>query len=125
MARGRMISVSVAIDRRLNALSLEAQLVFLMTIPHLDRDGLIAGDPPLLAGKVLPRRTELHAHVADLIQEWLDAKDENGVGLVISYATADTQVLFFPGFAKNQTFQYAREGASQFPPPPGYLRTAS
>jgi hypothetical protein len=45
MARGRFLSESVATDARLNGLSVEAELVYLMTIPHLDRDGLIEGDP--------------------------------------------------------------------------------
>ena len=120
MARGRMIVTAVAIDRRLNALSLESQLLFLMTIPHLDRDGLIAGDAELLAGKVIPRRQELHAKVPELVQEWLDA------GLTIAYAGSDTLILFFPGFRKSQLkMQYDREGISEFPPPPGYIRIAT
>lgn len=119
MARGRMINTTVAIDRRLNSLSLEAHLVFMMTVPHLDRDGLIAADPPLLAARVIPRRPELHPKISAYIDEWTNA------GLALLYQTPDTDVLFFPGFRKNQTFQYCKEGASQLPPPPGYSRTAS
>lgn len=120
MARGRMVVTTVAIDKRLNALSLESQLLFLMTVPHLDRDGLIAGDAELLAGRVIPRRTELHERVNDLVQEWLDSS------LAIAYDGPDTLILFFPGFRKSQLkMQYDREGASEFPPPPGYIRTAS
>lgn len=118
MARGRMISTTVAIDRRLNSLSLESQFLFLMTVPHLDRDGLIAGDAPLLAGKAIPRRTELHTRIGDLVQEWIAAD------LAIAYDGPDTLILFFPGFRKNQSLQYNKEGASQFPPPPGYIRNA-
>lgn len=119
MARGRMISATIAIDKRLNTLSIEGQMLFLMTVPHLDRDGLIVGDAPLLAAKAIPRRPELHGRCEELIQEWIAS------GLVLPYETDDCRVLYFPGFRKNQTFQYNREGASQFPPPPGYRRTAT
>ena len=44
-------------------------------------------------------------------------------GLVLAYETDDTRVLFFLGFRKNNKIQYNKEGASQFPPPPGYHRT--
>lgn len=117
MARGRMINKSVAIDRRLNSLSLAAHWLYLMTIPHLDRDGLIAGDAPLLAAVAMPRRPELHSQTDVLIEEWVTA------GLVVRYATADTDALFFVGFAKNQRLEYHKEAASDFPPPPGWKRT--
>ena len=119
MARGRMTNKTVAIDRRLNSLSIESHLLYMMTLPHLDRDGLIAGDPPLLKSTAVPRREELHSRIAELVQEWLDAE------LVIRYETPDTAVLFFPSFGKNQTLQYNKEGPSQFPPPPGFIRTSS
>ena len=119
MASGRMLNITVATDKRLNALSIEAHLLFLMTIPHLDRDGLIAGDAPLLAARVIPRRTELHPRIDALVAEWLAAD------LARIYETRDTAVIFFPGFVKNQKLQYDREAASQFPPPPGYIRTAA
>ena len=44
--------------------------------------------------------------------------------LVIRYQTSVGMVLFFTGFAKQQKLQYDREAPSQYPPPPGYLRTA-
>lgn len=117
MARGRMINTTVAVDRRLNTLSLESHLLYMMTVPHLDRDGLIAGDVDLLISTAIPRRRELHDRAEELIQEWL------ACGLVLAYETDDTRVLFFLGFRKNNKIQYNKEGASQFPPPPGYHRT--
>lgn len=119
MARGRMLNKTVAIDRRLNSLSLEAHWLYLMTIPHLDRDGLIAGDAPLLAAVAMPRRPELHAQTDAIVAEWITA------GLVVRYTTPDTDVLFFAGFGKNQRLEYSKEAASDFPPPPGYQRTPS
>ena len=51
MARGRMLSIDVAGDPHLNRLSLEAHLLYVQTIPHLDRDGLVSGHPLLLWAK--------------------------------------------------------------------------
>jgi DnaD/phage-associated family protein len=120
MARGRMISQTVATDKRLNSLSEEAELAFLKTIPHLDRDGLIVGDPVLLAAKICPRRPALGAQLGGIIREWIDS------GLIISYDTDEDPVLFFPGFTKNQVgLRYDREPASVYPPPPGYYRNGN
>lgn len=117
MARGRFISESVAKDARLNSLSLEAELVYLMTIPHLDRDGLIDGDPDVLWGTVCPKRRQLIDRMAAFVQEWAKA------GLVLCYDTEEGVVLWFKGFTKNQIgLRYERETPSRFPPPPGYYR---
>lgn len=118
MARGRMISSTVSTDKRLNSLSIEAHLVFMMTIPHLDRDGLLLADAPILAGKVCPRRDELRHKMESIIAEWI------ALNLVISYECEDGTVLFFTGFANNQVgMRYEREPRSELPPPPGYIRT--
>lgn len=120
MARGRMISQTVATDKRLNALSENAELAFLKTIPHLDRDGIIIGDPVLLAAQVCPRRPTLGAMMPEIMQEWLDAD------LVILYDPGEDPLLFFPGFSKNQVgLRYEREPASLYPPPPGYYRNGN
>lgn len=119
MARGRMVSTTVATDISLNGMSLEAEYLFLKTVPHLDRDGLILADAPILWGRVCPRRPQFLARIDELVSEWIAA------GLVLAYPTADGRALFFPGFAKNQNFQYNREGKSSIPPPPGYVRTAT
>lgn len=113
MARGRFISESVAKDARLNSLSVEAQLVYLMTVPHLDRDGLIDGDPDVLWGVVCPKRRQFLDKMAVYIQEWAKA------GLVLMYDSDNGPVLWFKGFTKNQQgMRYDREAPSKFPPPP-------
>lgn len=118
MARGRMISQSVSTDKRLNELSVEAELVFLLTIPHLDRDGLLLADAPILAGKVCPRREALRPLMESIIEEWIH------LGLVLAYECEDGTILFFTGFAKNQAgMRYDREPKSTLPSPPGYTRT--
>lgn len=118
MARGRMLNQTVATDKKLNELSMEAELLYLKTIPHLDRDGLILGEPMLLWAKVCPRRPELMNKTGGLISEWIKS------GLVNAYKDSGDTVLFFVGFAKNQVgMRYNREPASTFAPPPGYRRT--
>ena len=118
MPAGRFLSKTVANDKSLNRLSWQAQTVYMMAIPHLDRDGLITGEPLLLMAQVAPlRAAELVSSMADLIQEWIAAE------LVLLYHDpSDGQpVLFF----KNQELgiRYTRETPSMFAPPPGYERT--
>lgn len=120
MARGRFISESVAKDMRLNSLSVEAELVYLMAIPHLDRDGLIEGDTDILHGTVCPKRRHFRDLIEYYIEEWV------AIGLVTYYQSSEGPVLWFKGFAKNQTgLRYDREMPSKFPPPPGYKHTKS
>ena len=117
MAKGRMLNRTAAVDKELNECSVEAHLLFLMTIPHLDRDGLIAGEPMQHLGTALPFRPDFFPRYDDLIQELIDAD------LVVRYDTNRGRVLFFTGFSDNQTLVYSREGTSVFDPPPGYVRT--
>lgn len=115
MARGRFLSETVATDARLNSLSIEAELVYLMSIPHLDRDGLIEGDPDVLWGRVCPKRRQFLDRMAEYVQQWARA------GLVLCYDTEEGVVLWFKGFTKNQLgLRYDRESPSRFPPPPGH-----
>lgn len=120
MARGRFLNTSIAEDIALNSLSIEAHWLYMMTIPHLDRDGLIKADTYVFFGKVCPRRPKLIPRIDALIAEWA------AVGLAIVYPTHDGQVAFFRGFTKNQQgMTYSREGASALEPPPGYIRTST
>lgn len=118
MARGRIISTQVASDQQLNNLSPEAERLYLRTLPHLDRDGLVTGHPMLLWAKVAPLRMELMDKCNALIQEWVQH------GLVISYPGADGMpVLHFKGFRRhNANIPYTQEAPSIYPPPPGHVR---
>ena len=122
MARGRMLNATIAKDKPLNDLSIEAEYIYLKAIPHLDRDGLINGDPGLLWSDICPRRKELIPRMEELVNELIAS------GLVIAYhcVTDGDTVLFFRGFKKNQGgMRYDREAPSRFSPPPGYYRTAN
>jgi len=120
MPSGRFLSKTVSTDDALNALSWQAQALFMMAVPHLDRDGLIVGHPLLLLAQIAPLRApELVATMPAIVSEWIDA------GLVVRYDSAGQPALFFPGFLKHQklTAGYSREAPSQYEPPPGYERT--
>lgn len=118
MASGRFLSHTIATDPQLARLSMAAELLFLKCIPHLDRDGICTTDPLALLGIISPMRfSELQANMPAIIDEWVT------VGLVIRYETRDGSAIWFKGFAKQQSLRYHRERPSQYPPPPGMLRS--
>ena len=83
-----MVNTTIATDRRLASLSLTAEYLYLKTIPHLDRDGLILGDSSLLWPK--SHRCGLkNCFSIGTEQEWL------ALELVIAYDTADRRVCSF------------------------------
>jgi len=114
-----MLSVEISTDLEAQSLTLPAYALYLSTIPHLDRDGLIDAHPLKLAAIAAPMRYELRDGAASLINEWVEA------GLVVRYDVSSRQsVLFFKGFRRHQQgMEYNREPASRFPPPPGWTRT--
>jgi hypothetical protein len=112
-----MLNQSIAEDAEFNEMSLEAQLMFLRTLPFLDRDGLINGNASVLRGRVAPL-LDLPKSMASIVDEWANAD------LVVRYTVGKQTIIFFPSFAKNQIgMRYERETASTYPPPPGYKRT--
>lgn len=120
MARGRMINATIAEDEAFNSMSIDAQFLFMRTLPHLDRDGLITGNVALLWSKIAPLLSEYNTKMTDIIQEWI------ANGFVMNYRDGKQEVLFFVSFRKNQFgMRYEKEGASRFAPPPGYQRTES
>lgn len=117
MARGRMIARTAGVDSRLAQLSDPALGLYLLTIPHLDRDGLCDGRPSVVWGQAAPLRAAWQPIAGALILEWID------VGLVNAYGTEREPVLWFRGFKRHQEgMRYEREEASRFPPPPGLIR---
>ena len=118
MARARMLATDASIDPELNSLTLPALTLYLLTIPHLDRDGLIDANPVRLAALAAPLRPDIRDSAGAIINEWVE------VGLVVRYPAARNQaVLYFKGFRKHNRFEYRKESPSSYPPPPGWLRT--
>ncbi|MCL4863963.1 MAG: hypothetical protein KJZ93_31435, partial [Caldilineaceae bacterium] len=115
-----MLSRASSEDEALNRCSLEAHLLYVQTLPHLDRDGLVTGRPLLLWRLALPLRVDFIDIAGRLIDEWVQH------GLVVRYPGKDGPVLFFKGFRRhNQNIPYAHEAPSVHPPPPGWRRTAA
>jgi len=105
-----MVSKEISFDYKMSLLSLEAEFLYLKAIPHLDRDGLISGDPVVLWSTIAPKRLELLDKMPALINEWVN------VGLVVRYAWVEGYVLFFTGFRKhNANMAYEKEGGFQIP----------
>lgn len=118
MAKGRMITQDACEDRELNSISMEAQLLYLLTLPHLDRDGLVDGRASWIGGRAAPERAILRERAGSLIEEWV------AQGLVTRYEGKNGPVLFFHGFRKhNANLVYEREQESKFAPPPGFHRS--
>lgn len=112
MARGRILSKAICVDKRVNDLSsFESMLAFTWLISHLDVLGRTFGDPAIVRSMVFPRRSDVSVEQMEgFIQEWHDA------GLVIWYRANDDLFLQFPGFEKNQPGLNAeREAASTIP----------
>lgn len=118
MARARMLSTDASIDPELNSLTLESMTLYLLTIAHLDRDGLIDANPMRLTAQAAPLRPELRDRAGALINEWIEA------GLVVRYPIGRNQyAIFFKGFRKHNRFEYSKDRPSELPPPPGWTRT--
>lgn len=126
MAKGRMVNRTVAHDDRLAQLSLPAELLFLHTLPFLDRDGKILGYPSNLRGQVVPVRAEREGwsdeDITRLMLEWTATVDQDGHPdpLVFWYDGGGVPVCLFRGFRKNQTLK-PTEPKSVLPDPPDDL----
>ena len=107
MARGRMINQKITKDLDFNEMSIDAQFLFMRTIPYLDRDGLVTGHPTLLLSSIAPLLPQFAAKITSVIDEWIST------GFVVKYMDGKMPVLFFKGFHKNQSLtHYERESAS-------------
>ena len=115
MANGRIINSKICRNKIINErLSSDtSRLAFTWTIPHLDRDGRIHGDPALLRSIIFPRRKDITDEQMEVfITEWAQH------GLVIWYEAEGDKWIQFPKFRQNQpNLRYERETESSIPPP--------
>jgi len=116
MARGRMINKDVAHSVKLADLESDChRMLYMMTIPHLDRDGLVLGEPRRLRSVICPL-LEQHsvADVARAVADWCR------VALAVAYTDGNgAMVIHLRGFQGSQVgMRYDREVASEFGPPP-------
>jgi len=115
MARGRMLLKKISLNKAVAALADDtSRMLFTWTIPHLDREGRIHGDPEVLRSIVAPRLAHITGEVvARCVAEWARAE------LVMWYDVDGDRFLAFPKFFDNQRgLHVERESPSDIPEPP-------
>ena len=112
MARGRMISKSISLDEKVNALSDDtARLLFTWLIAHLDCEGRMHGDAITVKSIVFPRRNISQRKV----EKYLKELEKNR--LIFRYSVNGNQYLWMKNFEKHQVgLKKNREAQSQIPP---------
>lgn len=114
MAKGRFISRKVGRSRQLAALSNDTyRLMFLLMLPHADREGRLEADPELLNGVCFTRMDWTDEQVVAALQEMHE------INLIFLYHVNENPFLFFPKFAEHQQgMRKDREAPSEIPAPP-------
>lgn len=114
MPAGRFISKSIAVNKQLRRVSLEADFLFQRCIPHLDREGRMEGEPEIVRAIACPLRAEMTTEKVEHALRELDAAE-----LVVWYNVDGETCLEFPGFKTHQPgMKPEREAASRIPTPP-------
>jgi hypothetical protein len=116
MAEGRFVSRSISANEQLADVSIEAALLFSWCIPHLDVDGRLKGSPMFLKSSIVPLRDEFTIkRIPAFLEELGQAVGREGSSLLVWYEASRQQVLFFPGFERQQKLRRDREGRSKLP----------
>lgn len=115
MARGRLISKNIIIDRTVNMLSDDtSRLGFTWLITLTDCEGRTVGEPDLLKAALFPRRSDITPEIMEqYIIEWANA------GFIVWYYGGDgDRYIQFKNFTKYQPgLRKEREGQSNIPGP--------
>ncbi len=123
MPEGRMLGKAVSQSKKLANLSSDTvRLIYTWTIPHLDREGRIKGDPGLFRSQVCPRLDISLSQIEAVLEEL------RGAGLIFWYQGADEDMYIqVQNFSTHQPgWKKDREAASRFPAPsPELVRSRS
>lgn len=113
MSGRRMIHDDICEDRKLNAVSEGAEVLFYRLLSKTDDYGRFYGDPALLKGQVFPRRHELTVQViASRLVELVDAE------LILAFEAEDGELIVqFKNFEKRQAFRRDIKRKARFPEP--------
>lgn len=103
MAKARMLSKAISIDKELNDLSLKFQLIYTWCIPFLDDYGLLTNDPDKIKYMVFPRNKLIDE---DDIKFFIDSAGPLLVRLSDS--------LYFKGFEKHNSITGYKRAKSEF-----------
>jgi len=122
MARGRMISNTIAQDKRINQLSDDtSRLAYTWLVTFADCEGRTPGDPAVVRSMLFPRREDITiAQMEGYIRQWHD------LGLVVWYEAKGDMWIYFPAFFNHNKINPTHEAVSKIPaPPPDKLQTNS
>ena len=118
MARGRMLSKSIAKSRKFGDLSDDfTRLLYCVLIPFADRDGRIDGEPCLVKAMAMPRRTDVSDKKVGVALKSLVE-----VGLLSWYSVNGERYIEILNFREHQAgLSYNKEPPSTLPEIPGTL----
>jgi len=117
MAQRRMLSRRISQSKKVNKLSLKAQLVYTWTIPYLDDYGCYIADPEDIKDEVFIKNRRISvADIRNSIIEIRNIKIDNTIGLIWLYKVGDKYYQKYKKFDEFQTFKGDRERVSEYPP---------
>jgi hypothetical protein len=113
MARGRMLSKSVSLSMKMQALPDDTcRLLATWTIAHLDKRGVFYGDPVIVKSLILPMRSDV---TTQQVQTYLAAMEQ--AGLILTFEDSGRRWQCWPGFAAHQVGLRDEREATEFPAP--------
>lgn len=89
MARGRLLDKDISYSGRFHRMGERARLVWLMCLPHTDKEGRIPGDPSEIQARCLPMAGFLLSDVEKYVEEilkagmWSRYKDDRGRKVIV------------------------------------------
>ncbi|SEN53278.1 hypothetical protein [Lihuaxuella thermophila] len=110
MAERRMISKSISVSEKVNAMSIFARLLFTWMIPHTDDFGRMPGSPAKVKALVVPMADETKQDVENALYEMVEQN------LIEWYQVDGSQYIQIVDFERHQTGLHKRT-KSKFPGP--------
>lgn len=130
MANRRMISKALTLSKQLNHVSLFSQELFVRIVAHADDWGRLTADPEVLLGLLWPicKTVEIHpggtgtitvneAMIDAGLHELSNAKDSQGIPIVLLYEDSGEWYLWLPKWDAHQGGLHKRT-PSKYPDPP-------
>ena len=110
MAKRRMLSRRISQSKKVNRLSLKAQIVWTWTIPFLDDFGCYTADPEDIKTEVLPKNKRISEKSLEGLLRELQV-----MGLIHLYQVNSQRYQQYIGFDTFQSFRADRDRQSEYP----------
>lgn len=111
MARGRMISGSIATSESFNAMSEWGRLTWCLMIPHLDDHGMIEGSATKLKAQTQPLSGRTVPEIAAAVREMIEEE------ILVAYEADGRIYLAAPSFDRHQVNLHKRTPKPKLPMP--------